>query len=86
VDQHWASSTSMYGISPQAPSYGVAAPTQHMGSDDISSGWRALVDPHNPLFWLGVIGATTLGLGAFASNVRVGRSVFKVSVGDTKDD
>jgi len=81
---HWASTQSMYGITPQAPSYGVAAPTQAMGSsgDLAPGGWRALVDPRNPVFWLGVVGAVTLGLGAFASNVRVGRASFRASVGE----
>jgi hypothetical protein len=83
VDNHWASTQSMYGITPQTPSYGVSAPTAHMGTDDLAPGWRSLVDLHNPLVWLGIIGGVTLGLGAFSSRVRAGGATVSASVGKT---
>jgi len=82
---HWADAQSMYGVTPQAPSYGAAAPTQHMGTDDIANGWRALVDPHNPLVWLGGLALVTVGLGAFASSVRIGKATARISVGSGRE-
>lgn len=71
---------SVYGTTPQAPSWGVAAPTAHMGTDDLQPGLRALIDPHNPLFWLGGIIAVTVGLAGFAGSIRVGKATIKGSV------
>jgi len=65
---------SIYGATPQAPSYGVAAPTQAMGTDDIRTGWRGLVDPNNPLMWFGVILLVTVGAAGVAGSVRLGRA------------
>jgi hypothetical protein len=65
---------SLYGATPQAPSYGVAAPTQQMATDDITSGWKGLFDPNNPLFWFGVVLAVTLGAAGVAGSVRLGRA------------
>ncbi len=63
---------SIYGTQPQAPSWGVQAPTGMMGTDDFATGWRAFVDPHNPVVWLGAILAATVGLAAVAGSARVG--------------
>jgi hypothetical protein len=73
---------SVYGATPQAPSYGVAAPTQHMATDpDIAAGWRGLVDVHNPLLWFGLFLAGTAGLIGVAGSVRVGKGKLSVSAG-----
>lgn len=66
---------SLYGITPQAPSWaGMNAPTAGMGTDDVASGWRALVDPRNPLMWFGVLLAVTVGFAGVAGSVRLGRA------------
>lgn len=74
---------SVYGMTPQAPAWGVAAPTAHMGTDDMANGFRALIDPHNPLFWLGGIIAVTVGFAGLAGSARVGR--FRVAASAGKD-
>ena len=66
--------TSLYGTTPQAPSYGVAAPTQAMGTDNVTGGWKGLLDPNNPLFWFGAILLVTVGAVGVAGSVRVGRA------------
>ncbi|HEX6869894.1 MAG TPA: hypothetical protein VF163_02245 [Micromonosporaceae bacterium] len=73
---------SLYGTTPQGPSYGVpvAAPTAGMATDDIRSGWRGLVDPHNPLMWFGAILAVTFGLAGVAGSVRLGRAKLSGSI------
>ena len=74
------SASALYGATPQAPSYGVAAPTQTMGTDDIITGWKGLLDPHNPLFWFGVVLAVTFGAAGVAGSVRVGRAKVSGSI------
>lgn len=71
---------SLYGATPQAPSYGVAAPTQAMGTDDIAAGWKGLVDPNNPLFWFGAILLVTVGAVGVAGSVRLGRARVAASI------
>jgi hypothetical protein len=71
---------SVYGATPQAPSYGVAAPTQAMATDDIATGWRGLLDPANPLFWFGVVLLVTFGAAGAAGSVRLGRAKLSGSV------
>jgi len=71
----------LYGCTPQAPSYGVAAPTQTMATDDLVTGWRGLVDPGNPLMWFGVVLAATIGLASVAGSVRLGRAKLTASLG-----
>ena len=66
--------SSLYGATPQAPSYGVAAPTQAMATDNIKSGWKGLLDPDNPLFWFGTILLVTVGAVGVAGSVRLGRA------------
>lgn len=75
------SAASIYGATPQAPSFGVAAPTAAMGTDDLKTGWRAFVDPHNPVVWLGGILAATVGLAAVAGSARVGPVKVAAGVG-----
>ncbi len=65
----------MYGVSPQVPSAGIAAPTQAMGSlEDHGGGLRALVDPSNPLVGFGVVLLVSVGAAGFAGSVRVGKA------------
>jgi hypothetical protein len=71
----------LYGQTPQAPSYGIAAPTQQMGTDDIRTGVRGLVDPHNPLMWFGAVLLVTVGLAGVAGSVRLGRAKISAQVG-----
>jgi hypothetical protein len=74
------SASSLYGATPQAPSYGVAAPTAQMGTDDLTAGWKGLMDPHNALFWVGVVLAVTFGAAGVAGSVRVGRAKVSGSI------
>jgi hypothetical protein len=74
------SAQSLYGATPQAPSYGVAAPTQAMGTDDITAGWKGLLDPNNPLFWFGAILLVTVGAVGVAGSVRLGRAKVSASL------
>jgi hypothetical protein len=74
---------SIYGIAPQMPSAGVAAPTQQMGADFLPAGMRGLVDPGNPLFWVGAIMAVTFGLAGVAGSVRLGRAKLSASLEQT---
>jgi hypothetical protein len=69
-----------YGALPMAPTYGVAAPTQAMATDDIKTGLRGLVDLNNPLFIFGMIMAVTFGLAGAAGSVRLGRAKFSAAV------
>jgi len=52
-----------------------APPTTATGS------WPGALNPANPLFWFGVLAATTLGLMAVSGNVRLGRTKIAASVG-----
>lgn len=71
---------SVYGATPQTPSYGVAAPTAGMATDDITSGWKGLIDPANPLMWIGVILLVTVGAAGVAGSARLGRTRVSASV------
>jgi len=74
--------TSLYGTTPQSPSWGSAAPTQAMGADITSAhGWRGLIDPSNPLVWFGAILLVTAGAAGIAGSVRLGPAKFSGSVG-----
>lgn len=73
----------VYGVGPQAPAYSApAAPTQGMATDTVKAGWRALVDPHNPLFWFGAFLLVTVGAAGAAGSVRLGRARIAAAVGD----
>lgn len=76
-------SATLYGTAPIAPSYAVAAPTQHMGMgpNDIQSGIKGLVDPRNPLVWVGVFMLATVGLASVAGSVRLGKAKITAQVG-----
>jgi hypothetical protein len=73
---------SLYGCEPQMPSMGIAAPTQHMATDDLRIGVKGLADPHNPLFWFGGLLLVTVGMAGFAVSGRAGP--VKVSLGAGK--
>lgn len=72
---------SQYGCAPVAPSYGVAAPTERMATDDIRTGVRGLLDPANPLVWLGGILLVTIGAIGISGSVRVGKAKASAAVG-----
>lgn len=72
---------SVYGVQPQMPSMGIAAPTQQMATDDLKGGIRALVDPNNPLFWLAGLVLVTMGMAGAAGSVRLGRAKVSVAAG-----
>lgn len=73
---------SIYGMTPQAPSYQAAAtPTQGMAIDSgVRMGWRGLLDWNNPLFWVGVVLVVTFGAAGAAGSVRLGRARLAVDV------
>lgn len=73
----------VFGMAPQAPTYGTAAPTQAMATNGLldSSGWRSLVDPGNPLMWFGVVLLITVGAAGAAGSVRLGKAKLQASVG-----
>ena len=74
----------IYGLAPPAPTFGVnSAPTQHMATSDVANGWRALVDPNNPLVWAGGFLLLTFGFMAVSGSVRVGKVTASASVGKT---
>lgn len=79
-----ASPTAKYGLTQSAASpattelTSVATPSK--GAAAAGQPWN----PENPLFWFGVIAATTFGLAAFSTNVRVGNAKAGFSVGDSK--
>ena len=70
----------LFGVGAQTPSYGIAAPTQGMGVDLHAAGWRALLDPHNPLLWFGAVLAVTVGAAGLAGSVRLGRAKLSASL------
>lgn len=74
--------TSLYGATPQAPSYAVTAPpTQAMAhTDDLATGLRAIVDPNNPLFWLMAIVVVTMGAAGAAGSVRLGKAKLSAAI------
>ncbi|GAA4699836.1 hypothetical protein [Phytohabitans rumicis] len=69
---------SLYGSTPQAPSYTQPAPMAY--TDDLASGVRGLLDPNNPLFWFGVVLAVTLGAAGAAGSVRLGKAKLSASI------
>lgn len=74
------SAQSIYGMTPQAPNYGAAPPTQQMATDGIASGVKGLLDLNNPLLWFGIVAGVTLIAGAGAS-FRLGPARASASVG-----
>jgi hypothetical protein len=84
----WAPQTpeQKYGWRPPSPAGGQqsvdlgAVPSPSHGAAVAGKPWH----PDNPLFWIGVLGATTFGLMAFSTNVRVGNARAGLAVGDSK--
>lgn len=72
---------SLYGASPQAPSFSAPAPvTQAMSTGDLPTGLAGLCHPDNPLFWFGAVLAVTLGAVGVAGSVRLGRAKVSASL------
>lgn len=78
------SAASLYGATPQAPSY-VAAPTQAMAAEHGAKGTdlRELVNIHNPLVWFGLVFFVTVGAASFAGSGRIGPVKVSGSVGES---
>jgi hypothetical protein len=74
-------SASLYGCEPQMPSIGIAAPTQQMGTDDLRVGINGLLDPKNPLLWLGGFLLVTVGAASIAGSARLGKVSVAVGAG-----
>lgn len=80
----WApGSSDRYRVAPTIPSRSPtelhAVPTPAVGAAKAASP----LNPENPLFWFGVLGAATFGLMAFSTSVRVGKATASVAVGKT---
>jgi len=76
------SAEELFGVQPMPGSAGVAAPTQHIGVDESATrGWRALIDPRNPLVWFGALLLVTVGAAGVAGSVRLGPAKVSGSVG-----
>lgn len=72
---------SLYGCPPlTAPAVGGSA-TAHMGTSDLGTGWKSLVNPKNPLFWFGVVMLATVGAAGVAGSVRLGPAKLAAKVG-----
>jgi hypothetical protein len=71
---------SLYGCAPQMPAAGIAAPTQSMGTNDLVTGARGLLDPHNPLLWFGIFMLGTVGAASVAGSVRLGKAKIGASI------
>jgi hypothetical protein len=63
---------SIYGTGPVVPGVGVMADTEISATGTGSHGWRALVDPHNPIVWFGGLLLVTVGLAGIAGSARIG--------------
>lgn len=72
---------SIYGTAPVIPGVGVTADTAISATDNQTRGWRALVDPHNPLVWFGAILLVTVGAAGVAGSARIGPVKVAGSVG-----
>lgn len=74
---------SLYGCAPNTPTAGVAAPTERlgMGTGDLRTGVRGLLDPTNPLVWFGAFMLVTVGAASVAGSVRLGRAKVSANVG-----
>lgn len=74
----------MYGTQPQVPSAGIAAVTQPMGiSVDDKGLVGSMIDPDNPLFWLGLFLAATVGAAGLSGSARIGKAKIAASLGTT---
>jgi hypothetical protein len=72
--------SNIYGT---APTFIGAVPAQTAlsATDDAKRGWRALVDPHNPLLWAGAILLITVGAAGVAGSARVGPAKLSAALG-----
>lgn len=71
----------LYGMAPQGPTYGVAAPTQHMATDSLQTGMRGLADIHNPLLWFGIVLLVTVGAAGAAGSIKLGPAKVSAALG-----
>jgi hypothetical protein len=77
-------SQSLYGCAPNTPvGAGTETPTQRMGmgSGDLSTGLRGLLDPKNPLTVFAAVLLVTVGAASAAGSVRLGKAKVSASVG-----
>lgn len=81
TDSSHLTASGLYGYAGQGPTYGVASPIQQMASDEFDNGWRALIDPHNPLMWFGALLLVTVGAVGVAGSVKLGPAKLAASVG-----
>ncbi len=63
---------SIYGTTPVVVGIGVQKDTAISATDNQAAGWRALVDPHNPIMWFGAILLITVGAAGVAGSARIG--------------
>jgi hypothetical protein len=73
----------MYGTTTQVPVAGVAAVTQPMGvyGQGAANGYKSMLDPHNPLMWLGVFLLATVGAAGVSGSARLGPARASAGVG-----
>ena len=72
----------IYGTAPVAiPA--VSPPASASSTDALghAGGWKGLVNPNNPMFWLGVVVLTTFGAAGLAGSVRLGPAKATGSIG-----
>lgn len=72
--------SNIYGT---APVYvgAVAPPVAATAAGPGGQGWRAMVDPANPLVWFGAILLITVGAAGVAGSARVGPASVKGALG-----
>jgi hypothetical protein len=63
---------SIYGTAPVIPGIGVVTDTAISATDRQRRGWRALVDPTNPIMWFGAVLLITVGAAGIAGSARIG--------------
>ena len=70
---------SMTGLAPRDAGPVPVGPTQHVAVDAHTV--TSVVSPQNPLFWFGLLLATTVGLVGVSGSARIGRAKVSASVG-----
>lgn len=63
---------SIYGTAPVIPGVGVSADTAISATSTSVRGWRAMLDPHNPLVWFAGLMLLTVGAAGVAGSARIG--------------
>jgi hypothetical protein len=73
--------TDIYGTSPTF--IGAVPPGTALSATDDSGqqGWRALVDPRNPLVWVGAVLLITVGAASAAGSARLGPARIAGAIG-----